>query len=271
VIEAVLNVSEGRDEAVIADIGATAGQSLLDVHSDPHHHRSVFTLAGKPARVEESAFALAVRAAELLDFSLHEGVHPRLGIVDVVPFVPYGTPFAVAVRARDAFVARWAAHGVPCFVYGPERSLPDVRRQAFVTLAPDAGPATPHPRAGATCVGARPVLVAYNLVVDADLPAARDIARAMRGPSVRAFGFALGEESQVSFNLLEPEVIGPAEVFDLVARVAAVKSAELVGLLPGSILEAIPERRWASLGLHRSKTVEARLASAAGPAGAAAS
>ena len=169
VLEAVINVSEGRDPAVIAEIGRASGPLLLDVHSDRFHHRSVFTLAGSPAEVEASALGLARRAVELLDLTSHVGVHPRLGVVDVVPFVPYGRAFSEALAARDRFAHVLAGDGVPCFLYGPERTLPEVRRQAFVTLAPDLGPIEPHPTAGACCVGARDVLIAYNLVIDGPL------------------------------------------------------------------------------------------------------
>ena len=162
----------GQRPDTILEIAACAGRALLDVHSDPWHHRSVLTLGGDD--VEAAARAVAAAAVDLLDLSDHEGAHPRLGVVDVVPFVPLprlgggrrrgaDDDLGEALAARDRF-ARYAADelGVPCFFYGPERSLPEVRRRAFVTEAPDAGPAVPHPSAGAMCVGARPPLVAYN-------------------------------------------------------------------------------------------------------------
>src|SRR5690606_8929667 len=119
------------------------------------------------------------------------------------------------------------------FVYGPERSLPEVRRRAFVDLAPDAGPPTPHPTAGAVAVGARPVLVAYNLwLAEPDLELARRLARELRSPEVRALGLAVGEEVQVSMNLVAPERVGPADVYDRVAGSTRIARAELVGLAP---------------------------------------
>ncbi|MHB8456775.1 MAG: hypothetical protein ACYDBS_03650, partial [Acidimicrobiales bacterium] len=209
--------------------------------------------------VGEASLALARRALPLLDLAAHEGVHPRLGTVDVVPFVPYGASMGDAIVERDRFARAFAAEGVPCFLYGPERSLPDVRRTAWQSLQPDLGPATPHPTAGATCVGARGVLVAYNIVIDAPVQRARELARLVRSPTVRALGLALGNESQVSLNLVDPDKTGPADVHDQVAAEATIVRSELVGLLPASILAKIPEHRWAGLGLAASCTIEARL------------
>jgi glutamate formiminotransferase len=263
VLECVVNISEGRDDDRLDAIAAAAGDDLLDVHTDPHHHRSVLTLVGDAA-----PRAVATAAVELLDLTAHDGVHPRLGVVDVVPFVALdGTSRADAIAARDAFAAWFAgAHGVPCFRYGDERTLPEVRRDAFGALAPDAGPARPHPTAGATAVGARPVLVAYNVwLADGDLAAARGIASAARGPALRALGLQVGARVQVSMNLVAPAALGPADAFDLVHRHArergvAVEGAELVGLLPRQVLDAVPRDRWTALDLAEDRTIEARLA-----------
>ena len=163
VLECVINVSEGRDEAIIDGLRTVAGRSLLDLHRDARHNRAVLTLAGSD--VESAARSVTSLGVTTIDLRTHAGAHPRLGAVDVVPFVPlFDTNMKEAVAARDRF-ASWAANelGVPCFLYGPERSLPDVRRSAFRSLAPDVGPAEPHPAAGAICAGARPVLIAYNL------------------------------------------------------------------------------------------------------------
>jgi glutamate formiminotransferase len=191
-------------------------------------------------------------------------VHPRIGAVDVVPFVALGsTPFARAVEARDAFAA-WAgsALSLPCFLYGPERSLPDVRRGAFTSFPPDAGPPAPHPTAGACAVGARPVLVAYNVwLAGAGLDTARAIARSLRGPAVRALGLQVGPgaaDVQVSMNLVDPAAFGPAEAYDAVRAEAPVARAELVGLVPRSVLEATPQDRWTELDLAEDRTIEAR-------------
>lgn len=255
-LECVINISEGRDRAAVERIGRAAGPELLDVHTDPDHHRSVLTVVGLAA-----AQAVAAATVLSLDLRRHTGVHPRIGVLDVVPFVPLGpTTLDDAVAARDA-TARWLADelGVPCFVYGPERSLPEVRRRAFVDLAPDVGPPAPHPTAGACAVGARPVLVAYNLwLAEPDLARARALAGDLRGPAVRALGLAVGDEVQVSMNLVDPLVVGPAEVYDRVAAQAPIARAELVGLVPEAVLHAIAPDRWAQLDLAAERTIEWR-------------
>ena len=252
-----MNVSEGQRTALVATIGQAAGAALLDTHVDPHHHRSVLTLVG-----EDAPRAVARAAVEHLDLRDHQGVHPRIGVVDVVPFVALGdaTP-ADARAARDRFAAWVAAElGVPAFLYGPERTLPDVRREAFRALAPDAGPPAPHPTAGAVAVGARPVLVAWNVyLAEPDLALARKVAAAVRGPHLRALGLAVGDEVQVSMNLVAPDVVGPAEAWDLVAAHAPTDRAELVGLVPQSVLDRTPRPRWPRLDLAADRTIEARL------------
>src|ERR1700733_2319825 len=202
-LECVINISEGRDRELLARLADVVGDALLDLHTDAHHNRSVFTLAGE--NVLNAAEVLCGQAVLRLDLRRHEGVHPRLGVVDVVPFVPIGIPLGPdmdltpALVARDA-LAEFAAAGLglPCFLYGPERSLPEIRRGAFHDLAPDLGPAQPDPRSGAVCVGAN---------------------------------------VQVSCNLIEPWVVGPAECYDAVASLTEVKAAELVGLLPREVLD----------------------------------
>jgi len=258
VLECVVNVSEGRREDRLGVIAAAAGTELLDVHRDGDHHRAVLTLVGTAAPRRVAAVAVAE-----LDLRAHDGVHPRLGVVDVVPFVPLdSTTMADAVDARDAF-AQWAGAelGVPCFLYGEERSLPQLRKEAWRTLAPDTGPPEPHPTAGAMCVGARPPLVAYNVwLAEPDLPRARRIAAALRGPHLRALGLAVGHRVQVSMNLIAPGVLGPAAAYDLVAAMAPVTGAELVGLVPEDVLLAIAPERWGELDLDRDRTIEFRLA-----------
>ncbi|HVE95343.1 MAG TPA: hypothetical protein VNB24_10515 [Acidimicrobiales bacterium] len=263
-LECVINVSEGRNAAAIAGLAAAGGDHTLDVHSDPDHHRTVLTLAG-PA-VEDAARAVATVAVDTLDLSAHAGVHPRIGVLDVVPFAPFGTTGTLegAITARNRF-ARWAADALalPCFFYGPERSLPDVRRGAFGKLNPDTGPLHPHPTAGACAVGARPLLVAYNLWLHApDLALARAIARELRAPAVRTLALQVGDDVQVSCNLVDPSAVGPMTVYDKVAARAAVSRAELVGLVPASVLAATPSDRWAELDLDATKAIEARLESA---------
>jgi glutamate formiminotransferase / 5-formyltetrahydrofolate cyclo-ligase len=256
-IECVVNISEGSRPHLVTAIASSAGDSLLDVHSDVHHNRSVLTLVG-----EDAPRAVARAAVASLDLGHHQGVHPRIGVVDVVPFVPLAeATLADAVAARDRFLA-WLGDelAVPGFAYGPERSLPEVRRRAFVGLAPDAGPPQPHPTAGATAVGARPVLVAWNVWLrEADLACARQVAAEIRGPHVRALGLPVGDRVQVSMNLLEPHIVGPAEAWDLVAARAPIAGAELVGLVPRSALDRIDPARWSRLDLAEDRTIEARL------------
>jgi glutamate formiminotransferase / 5-formyltetrahydrofolate cyclo-ligase len=258
VLEAVVNISEGGDAAVVGTIGSAAGRDLLDVHSDPHHNRSVLTLVG-----EEAARAVARAAVARLDLRRHVGVHPRIGVLDVVPFVPLaGTTMDDAVAARDRFAAWIAADlGVPAFTYGPERALPEVRRRAFADLAPDAGPARPHVTAGAVAVGARTPLVAWNLwLTRPDLARARQVAAAVRDEHVRALGLAVGDRVQVSLNLVAPEIVGPAEAWDRVTALVAVDGAELVGLVPRAVLDRTDPGRWDQLDLGPDRTIEARLA-----------
>lgn len=262
-LECVVNISEGRDPVLVAEIAAAAGSALLDVHRDRHHNRSVLTLIG-----EDAPRAVADAAVAQLDLGNHVGVHPRIGVVDVVPFVALeGSDPADAVAARDRFGA-WAAEALalPGFAYGSERTLPDVRRGAFSTLAPTWGPATPHRTAGAVAVGARPLLVAYNVWVDGiDLTTTRAVAAAVRSPTLRALGLGVGERLQVSMNLVAPTVTGPAAATDAVAAVVAahggeVTGCELVGLLPQAVLDATDPHRWSELDLADDKTIEARLA-----------
>jgi glutamate formiminotransferase / 5-formyltetrahydrofolate cyclo-ligase len=262
VLECVVNISEGRDAARIDRIAAVAGEHLLDVHTDPHHHRSVLTLVG-----EEATQAVAVATIAELDLREHVGAHPRLGVLDVVPFVALaGSRVDDAVAARDRF-ARWLGDVllVPCFLYGTERTLPDVRRRAFTSLRPDTGPGEPHPTAGATAVGQRPPLVAYNVWAGGvDLATVRAVAARVRSPQVRALGLEVGDRLQVSMNLVDPFAVGPAPAFDAVAQLleeagGRAEGAELVGLLPDDVLRAVPTRRWVELDLAVDRTIEARL------------
>jgi len=260
VLVCVVNLSEGRDPDLVAALAGVAGADLLDVHRDPDHHRCVLTLAGTDA-----PRAVAVEAVARLDLRIHTGVHPRIGVVDVVPFVPVGgTDLTEAVAARGAF-AHWAGItlDLPCFLYGPERSLPEVRRGAFRNLAPDTGPPDPHPTAGGCAVGARGPLVAYNVFLDSDdVALARSVAIRMRSPQVRALGLAVGGRAQVSMNLVAPLEVGPAVVVDQIAALAPVAATELVGLLPEGVLAQIDPHRWEELDVAPDRTVEHRLAAA---------
>jgi glutamate formiminotransferase len=281
VLECVVNISEGRDGAKLAALARACGPYLLDVHSDAAHNRSVFTVAGEAGGAQLAARGLATKAVELLDLGGHDGVHPRIGVVDVVPWVALeGWPLVdaasaegreMARRARDSF-ARWASAELelPVFFYGEERSLPELRRGAWGAFGPDLGPAAPHPTAGATAVGCRPLLVAYNLWLgNAELATARSIAAGLRSPQVRALGFAVNGGVQVSCNLLAPLVAGPAWAWDEVSRLATVTRAELVGLVPQAVLQSVPQRRWAQLDLAPERTIEHHLTARAqsGPGG----
>jgi glutamate formiminotransferase len=272
----VVNVSEGRDVGLLRRLADRAGTPLLDVHRDADHNRSVFTLAGTGDEVERSARLLATGVVAEVDLRRHQGAHPRLGALDVVPWVHLvpdadgrlrDGSIAVAMAARDRF-ARWAATALrlPCFSYGPAtgggptRTLPELRAGAWNPLSPDLGPNRPHPSAGAVCVGARPVLIAYNLwLAGPDLALARRIAAEIRSPEVRALGLQIGDAVQVSCNLIAPWRVGPGAAFDGVASRAEVQRAELVGLLPLGVLDGIPSSRWSLLDVDPSRTIEARL------------
>jgi glutamate formiminotransferase len=279
VLECVPNVSEGRDALLVATLAHACGASLLDVHRDADHHRSVLTLAGPgPRDAIDAVRDLARAVAEHLDLRHHQGVHPRLGALDVVPFVSLDhDPGSVAVAAAVEF-ADWIGVelGVPVFLYDradPQgRSLPDARRTAFETRLPDRGPAAPHPRLGAVAVGARPPLVAVNCWLDAgDVAVARGIAAAVRGrdgglAGVRALGFGLAraDATQVSMNLVDLDATGLeaacTEVRGLAeAAGARVTRVELVGLVPAAELARCSQAflDWAALG--PDVTIESRL------------
>lgn len=257
-LECVINISEGRDQLILDDLRNAVGHDLLDVHSDPDHNRSVFTVVG-----QEAPRRLAARAVQLLDVTVHDGVHPRLGAVDVVPFVPLKeSTMTDAIEARNAF-AQWASASlhIPCFLYGPERSLPTVRREAWRTLSPSVPDMTPHPTAGAMCVGARMPLIAYNLwLAGIDLERTKHIAAAVRTDHMRTLGLQVGEFTQVSMNLIEPEITGPLDAYRAVAAHVSIHAAELVGLIPEATLMKIPQKEWEALDLSEDRTIEWRLA-----------
>lgn len=279
--ECVVNISEGRRGSVVEEAVAAAADTVLDVHADVVHNRSVLTLGGPLPLVEEAARRVVRVATMRIDLGLHQGVHPRFGAADVVPFVDPGAGWAdpppAVVSARDRF-AGWAGAelGLPCFLYGPERSLPEVRATAFGSLRPDAGPGAPHPTAGACAVGARPVLVAYNLWLAACDPAseesgsgalavARALAARLRSADLRALGLALPGGAQVSVNVIGERALPLAGLYDTVAAGAAaagcaLERAELVGLVPESVLRAAPAHRWAELDLGEDRTIESRMA-----------
>lgn len=263
-----VNVSEGRRPDVIAACGRAAGAALLRTDSDAAHHRSVFTLGGTPDAVVAAVERLAAAAIALIDLRVHRGVHPRIGAIDVVPFVPVraiGLDGCVSL-ARRVGQAIAEAHAVPVLLYEAaataphRRRLEDIRRGQFEGLAarlshpswrPDFGPTTPHPTAGATAVGARGPLVAFNVNLNSrNLAAARQIARIVRErngglPGIKALGLLLADRDivQVSMNLTTPETTSVVAAYDAVAQEAGrrgidVLESELIGLAPASVLSA---------------------------------
>lgn len=298
-LECVPNVSEGRDaatlEAIAGAVGEVPGVRLLDRHADPDHHRAVFTLVGAPAAVVDGALALGRAAIRRIDMRRHAGVHPRLGAVDVVPFVPLdGLGMADAVAAAHRFGEAFAQeHGIPVFFYGaaarrPERrGLPQVRLGQYEGLparladpagAPDAGPGVFLPRSGATAVGAREFLVAFNVWLDADdVEAARAIARAVRAssgglPGLQAMGVRLASRgcAQVSMNLTDLGRTSLYTALQAVTREAArhgvgVGRLELVGLCPEAALGEFRARGLDLPGFGEERVLERALAAAARP------
>lgn len=281
VLECVPNVSEGRDRVALDALAAACGPALLDRHVDADHHRSVFTLAAG-GKIDDTAVrvrALTVAVAEHVDLSGHAGVHPRLGALDVVPFVALaGSTRDDAVEAARAF-ATWAAGALalPAFLYDaadPDgRTLPDVRRDAFSGRRPDTGPSRPHPTLGAVAVGARDPLVAVNCELGRDdLTLARAIATRVRErdgglPGVRALGLHLDSvgRAQVSMNLVALERTGlqdACRAVDALAREAGttVARVELVGLLPAVELARCDDDFRAWTGIGPDDTIEVRVA-----------
>ena len=256
-LECVINVSEGIHLEAVATFAQTVADDLLDLHSDPDHNRSVFTLVGTWAPRE-----LATHVVDMCNLNKHQGVHPRIGVVDVVPFVALdGSTEDDALRARNEF-AEWAASrlNVPCFLYGPERTLPFIRKHAWKALMPDVGPQQPHPTAGAMCVGVRRPLVAYNLWLTCPLDVAINIAASIRSDTIRTLGLQVGEFTQVSMNLIEPEITGPHHVYEQVAQRVEIHHAELVGLLPARALAPISRDQWVKLDVSPQRTIEWQLA-----------
>jgi glutamate formiminotransferase len=289
IVECVPNVSEGRRPEVVRGIVGSVedvrGVRLLDWSSDADHNRSVITFAGAPAPVARAALALAAEAIRRIDMRKHSGAHPRLGAVDVIPFVPISgisMEDCVAIARR---VARTLAqtHDLPVYLYAkaatrPERvRLPDIRKPQYEGLGaliegewrPDFGPTRVHPRAGATVVGARPPLIAFNMnLTSPDLQLAKRIAREVREssggyPAVQAMGVQLGDgRAQVSMNLLDHTVTPLSVLWEAVASRARAAGAdidegELIGLIP---LDATLEVTGSALrlrGFGRNRVIEA--------------
>jgi glutamate formiminotransferase / 5-formyltetrahydrofolate cyclo-ligase len=275
IIECIPNVSEGRRaeivDAIAAAIRAVPGVRLLDYSSDASHNRSVFTLAGDGPALKAAMLALYERAIPAIDLRTHTGEHPRLGAIDVVPFVPIEgvTMDECVVLANEVAQDVSSRFGVPMFLYEEASSHParknleDIRRGEFEGLAakmrtpgwtPDYGPAAPHPTAGATVIGARMPLIAYNINLNTDrIDVAKKIAAAIRHSSgglryVKAAGFMLEDRriAQVSMNLTNYQKTPIFRVFEVVKREAArygvsILESEIVGLVPSAALTGAAE------------------------------
>ena len=293
VIECVPNVSEGRRPEIVAAmadaIRAIDGVRLLDHSSDASHNRSVFTLAGDAAGVERAVLALVERATADIDLRTHRGEHPRMGAVDVVPFVPIeGVTMAECVAlARKVGSEIASRFNVPVYLYeeasnDPARkNLEDIRRGEFEGLAakmaskgwaPDFGPSAPHASAGASVVGARMPLIAYNINLNTDrLDVAKKIAAAIRHSSggyrfVKAAGFELKDRGivQVSMNLTNYEKTPIFRVFETVRREAerygvSILESEIVGLVPAAALNAAAEFYLQIAGFKPDQVLENKL------------
>jgi glutamate formiminotransferase len=297
-VESVPNVSEGRRIDVVdrlADAIASVPEvALLDRTSDASHNRSVFTMAGEAPAVTEALERLVAAAIHEIDMDSHEGEHPRIGAVDVIPFIPLGTTsMDDVIDLARAFGERLATRfHLPVYLYAraalrsDRERLADVRRGQYEGLKveidqngrePDIGPARMHPSAGAVAVGARPFLLAYNINLDSDdIELAKRIARRIREsggglPKVQANGFEVREperghplRAQVSMNLLDFELTPLWLVWEAVRDLAAedgvgLAESELIGLAPQASFEAIADH----IGVDDG-TIEERLAAAAG-------
>ena len=292
-LECVPNVSEGRDPAVVDRLARvladTPGVALLDVHRDGVHHRSVFTCIGEASALQAGIVRLVGAAIEAIDLRQHRGAHPRIGAVDVVPFVPVGasTMDDAIAAARATAEAVADAHHVPVLFYEQAASAPHrrrlehVRRGQFEGLSaklrlpdwrPDAGPDQPHPTAGAIAMGARRLLVAWNVNLSTDrLAVATAIARAIREsngglPAVKAMGLALPDRGlvQVSMNLVDVHVTPMHVVYAAIEREAArhgvaIAESELIGLVPASAVGAVAADRLRLAGWQASRVLDTRL------------
>ena len=293
VIEAVPNVSEGRRVPVIRALADAVrhvpGVSLLDCSSDPSHNRSVLTLVGDADGLTEAVVQLYAVAIREIDLRQHRGEHPRFGAVDVLPFIPLADATAGAcvrlARTVGATVAE--RFGLPVFFYedaafSPQRrALEDIRRGQFEGLAdkmkddvwtPDVGPRTPHPSAGATAIGVRGPLIAFNVNLQTDdVEIARQIARRIRArsgglPAVKAIGISLSHRdlTQVSINLTDYRRTPIHRVFELVKHEAhelgvGITGSEIVGLVPAEALIATAVRDLQLEGFRPDQVLDARL------------
>lgn len=293
-IESVPNISEGRDhskiEAIVASVRGTPGAVLLDVDPDADHNRTVITIVGEPASVEAAILNLVAKAVELIDLTKHKGEHPRMGAVDVIPFVPLrGVTKKECIEiARRVGQTIWDKFKVPVYLYEdaatrPERrDLANIRKGEFENFfakiqepewAPDFGERIVHPTAGVSAVGVRPPLIAFNVNLGTNnLEIAQQIAKAVRGSDgglryVKALGFALKERGivQVSMNLTNFEKTPIYQVFELIMCEARrwgvpVVGSEIVGLVPQAALVQVAEHFLQLEKFDHSQVLENRLA-----------
>jgi glutamate formiminotransferase len=289
-LECALNFSEGSSEQVISAIVAAAqGVRVLDVSSDKDHNRTVLTFVGSPEAAGEAAFAVSARAVDLIDMNVHHGAHPRMGAVDVIPFVPLGqaTMEEAVATARQVGQRLGQALGIPVYLYEeaatrPERrNLADIRAGEYEGLpqkladpnwVPDFGPRQPHPTAGATAVGARIYLVAYNVNLGTpDVAIAKAIARAVRAKTgglqnVKALGVMIQERNlaQVTMNVVDPFRTPLYRVLEMVRMEAArygvtVVSSEVVGLVPLAVILETARYYLQLEGFRDDQVLESRL------------
>ena len=293
-VECVPNFSEGRRteviERIVRPFRGRLGVHLLDHRADPDHNRLVVTLAGEPAALQEALMESAREAVSRIDLRTHRGAHPRIGAVDVIPFVPVrGITMEECVTLARSFAERYAAAlGVPVYLYesaarrSDRRGLEQVRKGQFEALAaeglaserrrPDAGPPVLHPSAGATAIGARPFLVAYNVNLRSrDLEAAQAISRAIRAssggmPGVKAVGVALEHQGmvQVSINLTDYRTTSIHRAFAAVRELAAergieVDGSEIYGLVPAEALIDAARSALMLSGFDLAQVLELRL------------
>ena len=292
---AIPNVSEGRDRLMVEHLGACIrahGAHLLDVHTDARHNRAVFTTTGEPHDLIAGMVALAVQAKDSLNLKIQEGVHPRVGVLDVCPFVPHETSIDEAVvTARRAASSIAIEAGLPVYLYGAAaerratRELPELRRgglsglvrRASEGLAPDFGPDVIDDRFGVVCVGARDVLIAFNVWLRSSEEVAKQIAAEVRTagggpPGIRALGVPIEDGlCQVTMNLVEPVVTGIDDAFEVVAAGAAARGAEvtateIVGLVPERFLPD-PDAEAARLLKEPGRSVESALGGLLAPPG----
>lgn len=277
---AIPNVSEGRDPRRIESFQAaitSSGARLLDVHSDEVHHRSVFTATGTEDALVAGMVALA-DACRAIELTTHEGVHPRLGALDVCPFVPFEEDMEKAIVAARATAAGIGGLGIPVFFYGAAASRPEtgalpalrkgglegLAERVAGGLAADAGPDRIDPTTGVVCVGARGPLIAFNVLLDTPVETARSIVQYIRHPDhVRALAFEAPGGVQVSMNLIDPLRFGIDDAFAAVAEGAAtyeveILSTEIVGLVEERFLPD-PDAQAARLLIEPGRSLESAL------------